>query len=72
MNDRLYIILWRSPKSTIWHAEDRGVFESRRLAENFIECAKASGQTWDYAIVEGPIVSPETMEQAAVRLGEFA
>jgi hypothetical protein len=68
--EHLYIVLWRGSDG-IWKAESRGVFHERRIADNFIECAKAAGEQWDFAVVEGPIVSPESMAEIEARLGTF-
>ena len=41
------------------------------MAENLIECRKASGEKYEFAIVCGPITSPESMAEAEKALGEF-
>lgn len=69
--ETIYIVLYRVVSSSKWKAINEGEFSERRLAENLIECKRAAGYTWDFAIVEGPIVSQETMAQAEARLGEF-
>lgn len=70
MEEHLYIVIWRDSRK-VWHAEPNGVFTDRRLAENLIECKKAAGESYKFAIVDGPIVCPETMEEAEKRLGAF-
>ena len=70
MEDRLYIVIWQDSRK-IWHAEAQGVFAERRMAENLIECKKSVGETYKFAIVEGPIVSPEAMAKVEARLGKF-
>ena len=70
MEEHLFIVLWRDTRG-IWHAEGNGVFTERRLAENFVECKKAAGETFKFAVVEGSILRPETMAEASARLGEF-
>lgn len=67
--DHIYIVLWKS--GGIWRPQSQGVFEERRLAENLIECLKAAGEKYEFAVVEGPIVSPESMAAAEARLGQF-
>ena len=70
MEDVIYIVLWRSGQG-LWQPEPHGVFTERRLAENLIECRKAAGQPWEFAIVEGPITSPQKMAEAEAALGPF-
>ena len=54
MSEKLYIVVIRNIGEP-WHEKVNGVFTERRLAENFIECCKASGSSCTFAIVEGPI-----------------
>ena len=68
--ERLYIVVYRH-KGERWQEKVNGVFNERRLAENFIECSKSTGFGGEMAIVEGPIISPETMAEAEARLGAF-
>ena len=68
MDDTLYIVIWQDSRK-IWHAEPQGVFAERRMAEYLIECKRAAGEPYKFAIVEGPIVSPYTMAEA--RLSTF-
>jgi len=70
MEEYLYIVIWKG-ETIPWRAVDRGIFTERRLAENYIECQKAAGETWTYAILAGPITSPESMAEAEARLGDF-
>ncbi len=70
MDEHLYIVVYRNPREP-WQAKTNGIFTERRLAENFIECSKATGFAAEMAIVDGPIVSPETMAEAEARLGKF-
>ena len=70
MVDIIYIVLWRDSQG-LWRPESDGVFTERRLAENLIECRKAAGQPWEFAIVEGPITSPQKMAEAEASLGPF-
>jgi hypothetical protein len=71
MMENLYIVIWRSGPQKVWAAEPRGVFTSRRLADSFVEINHPHYPDFEYAIVEGPIVSPESMEAAEARLGAF-
>ena len=68
--ETVYIVIWQDSRK-IWHAEPQGVFTERRMAENLIECKRASGETYKFAIVEGLIYSPETMAEAEAHLGAF-
>ena len=70
MDEILYIVVTRDVGGP-WKEKVNGVFTERRLAENYIECCKASGYSSQFGIVEGPIVSPETMAEAEQRLGAF-
>ena len=71
MNESIFIVIWRTGKTAKWQPASDGVLESRRLAENYIELKKAVGNRLDFAIVEGPIVSPELMAEAELALGKF-
>jgi hypothetical protein len=64
MEDTVFIVIWRTQSNSTWYAEGKGVFSERRLAENYIECAKAVGSTLNYAIVEGPLTNPAQLAQA--------
>jgi hypothetical protein len=70
MDEHLYIVIYRHPGEK-WREKTAGVFESRRLAENYIECCKATGFNGQLAWVEGPICTPESMAEAEARLGDF-
>lgn len=73
MEDILFIVVYRD-KGGRWKAISEGEFDSRRLAENFIECKRATGwkkESWDFAIVEGPIVNSEDMAAQEAALGVF-
>ena len=70
MEEQVYIVIYRGI-SIPWRAEGKGVFADRRLAENFIEIAKANGETWEYAIVEGPICNPQADGAGRGRAGEI-
>lgn len=69
--EHLYIVVYKSGDSAPWRGLHEGEFYERRLAENFIECKRAQGYNWRFAIVDGPIVSPEGMAEAEARLGKF-
>jgi len=72
MEERLYIVVYRSNDLDRWRSLSEGEFPERRLAENMIECKKAVGwRNFQFGIVEGPIISPETMAEAEARLGAF-
>jgi len=65
---KLYILLWRR-KGGKW--QFGGTAETEEDREWLLKSIRLDGLGFEYGYVEGPIVSPETMEQAAVRLGEF-
>ena len=67
--EKLFIVVWFG--NGFWHEQCGGVFTERRLAENLIECKRANGEKYPFAIVEGPIVNPETMAEVEKRLGAF-
>lgn len=66
----LFIVVYRLEGGK-WKPEPYGACEDRRMAEKIIEVAKHKGETFEFAIVEGAIVSPETMAEAEARLGAF-
>jgi hypothetical protein len=66
----LYIVIYRCGGGK-WKPEPHGVCEDRAMAGKMIEVAKHKGETFEFAIVEGPIVSAETMAEAEARLGAF-
>ncbi len=70
MDEHLFIVLYRA-RTGKWNPLAGGVVDTRSDAETLIRAEQIKGSTLEYAIVEGPVVSPETMEQAAARLGEF-
>lgn len=70
MDEHLFIVVYRHCGEP-WQAKTSGLFTERRLAENFIECCKATGFSGELAIVDGPIYSPESMAEAEARLGKF-
>ncbi len=69
--DHLFIVVHRVGGKGPWRTDE--VFEEKRLAENFKEIKELLDTEPKnlYAIVEGPIVSPETMAEAEARLGAF-
>lgn len=70
--DSLFIVVYRDGQTSRWKAMHEGEFTERRMAENFIECKRATGWgSFRFAIVEGPIVSQESMAEAEARLGAF-
>ena len=66
MVEHLFIVLWKHTRGN-WVPETGGVFTERRLAENLIECKKAAGEPYEFAIVEGVTLGP-ALEEA---LGSF-
>lgn len=70
MEEYLYIVIWKG-ETIPWRAADKGIFYERRLAENYIECQKAAGETWTYDIVAGPTTSPEAMAEQEAKMGAF-
>ena len=72
MEERLYVVVYRSNDLDRWRSISEGEFPERRLAENMIECKKAAGwRNFQFGIVEGPIVCPEEMAAAEKALGAF-
>jgi hypothetical protein len=70
--ERLFIVVYRNAASKRWTAISEGELPERRMAENFIECKKAAGwSSYEFGIVEGPIVNPEQMAEAEKQLGTF-
>jgi hypothetical protein len=69
MEEHLYILLWRVNDTCKWTVE--------WIAENAKECAviltaaKIKHPDFQYAWVEGPICSQESMAEAELRLGRF-
>ena len=68
--EHLFIVIYRLEGGK-WRPEPYGVCEDRGMAEKMIEVAKHKGETFEFSIVEGTIVSPETMAEAEARLGVF-
>lgn len=71
MDDTLYIIVYRHSNKERWQEKTNGTFTDKRLAENYVEILRSQNPTTQYGIVEGPIVSPESMAEAELRLGKF-
>lgn len=71
MDEHLYIVIWRMSPTSTWKPLSDGVFENRSNAELVVKAEKVKGSSMEYAIVEGPIISPESMEQVEKRLGAF-
>jgi hypothetical protein len=67
--DNLYIVIWRAGEGKPWQAAYEGVHSSRRLADNHMELQKVQKTGLEYAIVEGPIVSPAQMAEAEATVG---
>ena len=68
----LYIVLYRQNEKSRWKSISEGELPTRQLALNLIECKQAAGwQDWEFAIVGGPIETPEEMETASAALGAF-
>ena len=68
MDEQLYIVVYRHPNEP-WREKTNGTFPTQRLAENFIECSKATGFVGEMAWVGGPIVNPAQMAEAEAKLG---
>ncbi len=66
--DHLYIVVYKTHKDGKWNSLCDGEFEERRLAENLIEIKKAQRSAWEFAIVDGPIVSPKSMAEAEANI----
>lgn len=69
--EHLYIVVYKHMVGAKWTALNDGEFIERRLAENMIEIRKAHGSTWEYGIVDGPIVRVESTAEVEERLGTF-
>jgi hypothetical protein len=72
---KLFIVVRRF-EGKRWQVAPDGEFESRRLAENFIECKRATDTApfYEFAIVAGEVeIMPqkETPQEAEARLGAF-
>jgi hypothetical protein len=74
--EHLFIVVYKHMEGARWKALNDGEFTKRRLAENMIEICQAQGSTWEFGIVDGPVVTPETTEQRIEQgnreLGVFA
>lgn len=70
METTLHIVVWRHAGER-WQEKCSGTFSDRRLAENFVECMRATGFSGEVGIVSGAVVSVETEEEATARLGKF-
>ena len=74
--EHLFIVVYKHMAGARWTALNDGEFAERRLAENMMEIRKAHGLAWEYGIVDGLVVTPETTEQRIERgnreLGVFA
>ena len=71
MEQKLCIVVYRYTANDPWREKSSGVFEDKRLAENMVEILVAQKFAKFIAIVEGPITSPEAMEAAEAKLGDF-
>ena len=69
--EHIYVTLYRTTKTGKWQPFSEGVFDERRLAENFLEIKKAQGYDWEMAIIDGPIFDAHAMEAYGKALGEF-
>lgn len=73
--ETLCIVVYRMTSGGRWKVISEGEFKERRLAENLIECKRATGwgeKDWDFGIVEGPIINPEQrIERGNQELGAF-
>lgn len=69
--EHLFIVAHRVGGKGPWRTDE--VFEEKRLAENFKEIKELLDIEPKniYAVVEGSIVSPKTMDEADARLGPF-
>lgn len=68
----LYIVVWRMSPTSTWKPLADGVFECRSNAELVVKAEQVKGSTMEYAIVEGPIISPETdIKRSDRELGPF-
>lgn len=68
--EHLYIVVWKVEDGP-WMANDV-IYDTREDAEKAVEKEKRTfGGSISWAIVDGPIVSPETMAEAERRLGTF-
>lgn len=70
--EMLYVVVYKLNLEDRWRVMSDGEFTERRLAENLIECKRATGwHLFRFGIVEGPIVNPKQMAEAEAALGEF-
>ena len=68
--NKLYIVVCKAGNRP-WMPAPDGVFESRFLAENYIEHRGTFMPSFRYAIVEGPITNPESLAAQEAKLGAF-
>jgi hypothetical protein len=71
MEETLYIVVYRYTATEVWREKTSGVFNDKRLAENFVEILEAQKFAPFIAIVSGPITCPEQMAEAEAALGAF-
>lgn len=68
--EKLFVVIWKLGNGK-WKPLADGVCEERSHAELLIKAEQIKGSEMQYSIVEGPIVSAESMAEAEARLGPF-
>jgi hypothetical protein len=68
MEERVFIVIVKFGDKGVWLPQAEGVFTSRRLAENLVECKRAAGCSGEFAIVAGPLTNPAQMDAAEASL----
>ena len=68
MDDNLFVVIWRLAPEP-WRLAK--VFDSRERAEFYLGLIKIDSASFEYAIVDGPIVNQEQMAEAEAKLGAF-
>lgn len=67
--DTLYIVVYRNNCGGRWQSLSEGELPERRMAENLIECKKATGWLdFEFGIVEGQVVCPRDRAEEQKRM----
>ena len=68
MEDKIYIVLYRSKSGGQWDTQTKGVFsghDAQRLAFNYAECLNAQYSVYVHAVFEGQVVEASLPEPVA-------